>query len=120
MVDEVRPTILLAPSPLDSHCDHETTALAARAVAANRPGVRLLRYLVWSAWNARMTDPPVPDGSVTLTRRHPHRTLKRAAIEAHRSQRGEVVQDDPGGFTMPPGFAAWFADRPETYFRAAS
>ncbi|MGR3512118.1 MAG: PIG-L deacetylase family protein [Paracoccaceae bacterium] len=120
VVGKVGANILLAPSPLDPHCDHETTAHAARFVAANHPGIRLFYYPVWSAWHARRTDAPVPYGSVTLTRPHPHRAIKRAAIEAHRSQRGMVVQDDPDGFTMPPGFTAWFADRPETYFRAVS
>jgi LmbE family N-acetylglucosaminyl deacetylase len=118
VVDAIRPGILLAPSPLDPHCDHETTADAARELATARPGLALWFYPVWSAWNARSGPLPAPEGTRVTHRDHRNRAVKRAAIAAHRSQRGLVVHDDPEGFAMPPGFAAWFAERPETYFEA--
>jgi len=118
-VDAVQPGVLLAPSPLDPHCDHEATADAARQVAAARPGLAFCYYPVWSAWVARPGRTPAPATTRAVARDHRHRDAKRAAIAAHRSQTGEVVRDDPGGFVMPEGFADWFAERPETYFRAA-
>lgn len=116
VVDRIAPGVLLAPSPLDRHCDHVTTARAARRVVTGRPGTALWFYPVWSAWAARGTAIPRPAGTRSIRRPCRRFARKRAAIAAHRSQRGEVVRDDPGGFSMPPGFADWFAYRPETFF----
>jgi hypothetical protein len=73
---------------------------------------------VWSAWAAPDRQPPPPGGARRLRRDHGRRAQKRRAIEAHESQRGLVVTDDPDGFTLPPGFAAHFVDGAETFFEA--
>lgn len=55
VLDRVRPTLLLAPSPLDAHPDHRATAyLALRAL---RPGVRALFWIVHGGWEW-----PLPKG----------------------------------------------------------
>jgi LmbE family N-acetylglucosaminyl deacetylase len=113
LADALGAATLIAPSPLDAHCDHEATAEAAMRVAA----MRLLLYPVWSRWTAGGIA-PVPEGWRPVAGRVGGQR-KHAAIEAHRSQRGLVVRDDPKGFTMPEGFAALFAAAPETYFEAA-
>ena len=114
LADRTGAAVLLAPSPLDPHCDHETAALAARQVAAARPGLRLLLYPVWSRWAAGGAA-PTPEGTAPLRFDVPT-PRKAAAIAAHESQQGRVVRDDPSGFAMPPGFAAMFAETPEIYF----
>jgi LmbE family N-acetylglucosaminyl deacetylase len=115
-VDRLAPAVLLAPSPFDPHCDHVEAARASHEVAARRPGLRLVHYPVWSAWAAPDRTAPVPDGARIVLRDHDRRAEKRAAIEAHESQRGLVVADDPEGFTLPPGFADHFVETPEVFF----
>ena len=117
LADRIGAATLLAPSPLDPHCDHEAGALAAMRVARARAGLRLMFYPVWSRWVAGGTA-PAPGGSAQFAFGGPTRR-KRAAIDAHESQSGGVVRDDPDGFTMPPGFAALFADAPEVFFEPA-
>lgn len=108
--------LLLAPSPLDPHCDHVTGAEIGRQIHRALPGLRLGFYPVWSRWHGGGRA-PVPRGSRPLrvpTGRHHAR--KAAAIAAHRSQQGLIIPDDPEGFEMPPGFAAFFAARDEVFF----
>ena len=118
LVDRLGAATLIGPSRLDPHCDHEAAADAAAAVAAARPGLRLLSYAVWSRWHAG-GDVPLPDGARALALDAPDRQpAKRAAIEAHASQAGGVVHDAAEAFAMPEGFAAMFAQGPEPYFEA--
>ncbi|WP_308916638.1 PIG-L family deacetylase [Jannaschia sp. LMIT008] len=120
LVDRLGAAVLVAPSPLDPHCDHDAGARAARAVAAMRPGLRLLLYPIWSRWIGGGTA-PVPWNGTPLRFDAPrHRARKAAAIAAHASQRGRVVRDDPDGFAMPPGFADHFVAGPEPFFAVAS
>ncbi|MGR3485626.1 MAG: PIG-L deacetylase family protein [Paracoccaceae bacterium] len=118
LVDRLGAAVLIAPSPLDPHCDHEAGARAARAVAAARPGLRVLWYPIWSRWAARDRDAPWPAGAAPRVWRHGDAHAKAAAIDAHDSQLGRVIHDDPGGFAMPDGFATFFASAPEVYFEA--
>ncbi|MCP1168252.1 PIG-L deacetylase family protein [Limimaricola litoreus] len=111
--------VLIAPAPTDPHCDHEATAEIA-TIAARRGGLRLLFYPVWSVWHD-------PDYRARL----PHlveyrfdttaaRHAKAAAIAAHRSQHGKIVQDDPEGFVLPQAFLKAFQTGDEIYFEAAA
>ncbi|GBQ05529.1 hypothetical protein AA14362_0450 [Acetobacter cerevisiae DSM 14362] len=68
---------------------------------ALQPELRILAYPVWG-----LTLPPEKDLQETQTagwRLNVEAFLhsKRRAIEAHRSQRGLVVKDDPSGFVLP-------------------
>ena len=119
LVDTFGIALLVAPSPLDPHCDHEAGAAAAALVASGRPGLRLISYAVWSRWRAG-GDVPLPEGASALAFAAPERLpAKRAAIAAHLSQSGGVVNDAPDAFAMPDGFAAMFAAGPEPYFEVA-
>ena len=117
VLDCIAPATLIAPSPLDPHCDHEAGARAARVAVATRPGMRLLFYPVWSRWKASDRAAPVPEGTAAFAWAGGSPGQKRAAIDCHRSQTGAVIHDDPDGFAMPEGFAAFFAEAPELYFR---
>ena len=118
IVDRLGAATLVAPSPLDPHCDHEAGAAAPARVARERPALRLLHYPIWSRWVAPHRAAPAPCGTGARVWRGGRRGAERAAIRAHASQRGGVVRDDPSGFAMPEGFAAFFDDAPEIYFEA--
>lgn len=84
----------------DPHGDHETAAAIGAALAA-RLGARLLFYPVWG-WT--LPDDTVLPGPPWRGWRLPigaQLARKNAAIAAHRSQLGEVITDDPAGFTLP-------------------
>ncbi|MBU8545593.1 PIG-L family deacetylase [Roseomonas sp. ROY-5-3] len=111
--------VLLAPKPPltiftawrhDPHCDHAAThVLAAALLRRLGPGVRLLEYPVWGLAHAHAIPGfPLPPAPVLQGPPRGYRLdvrlqlgAKRRAVAAHRSQLGEVVRDDPGGFVLP-------------------
>ncbi|MFN4129283.1 MAG: PIG-L deacetylase family protein [Paracoccaceae bacterium] len=108
--------LLLAPSPLDPHGDHVAGALIGRDVVSAHGNLRLAYYPIWSRWHGG-GHAPVPAGTLTVCLPvGPFATRKASAIAAHASQLGMIVPDAPGGFEMPPGFAAFFAEQDEIYF----
>ncbi|KXV35330.1 LmbE family protein [Gluconobacter thailandicus] len=92
---------LLVAWRYDPHCDHEAVWFMGLALKALNPELRVLAYPVWG-----LTLPPemdIPEDVPTGWRLNVQPCLrqKRQAIEAHRSQRGLVVKDDPDGFVLP-------------------
>jgi LmbE family N-acetylglucosaminyl deacetylase len=118
-VKETGARVLIAPAPTDPHCDHEATAEIAR-IAARLTGARLLFYPVWSEWH----DASYRERLATHVEHRldigPHREAKSRAIAAHRSQLGQVVQDDPEGFVLPEAFLSLFRRSDEIYFEEAA
>ena len=109
---------LAVTSPLDPHCDHAAAAAIAARVRARLPGLRLLHYPVWS--RSPEGHAPAPRGTRALSfDAAPWRARKAAAIAAHPSQFGGVIDDDPGGFAFDPAFARALIEAPELYFEAA-
>jgi LmbE family N-acetylglucosaminyl deacetylase len=106
--------VLIAPAPTDPHCDHEATAEIARR-AARRTGARLLFYPVWSGWHDPGYRARLPEHVEHRFDTVPARAAKSRAIAAHRSQHGQVIRDDPGGFVLPEAFLASFTGD-EIYF----
>lgn len=100
-------TAILAPWPHDPHGDHVAACLMA-AAAAERTGIRLIAYPVWG-WTLPPDTPvaaPVSRGwRLDITAFLP---MKRQAIQAHRSQYGGLITDDPSGFQLPPELLAVF------------
>ncbi len=93
-------TAILAPWRHDPHCDHEAASLLATAVAA-RTRIRHAAYPVWGwALPAATQIPEAPGGGVRLYI-SAYLAAKRAAINAHRSQYGGLINDDPSGFQLP-------------------
>lgn len=102
---------------LDPHCDHVSAALLGRALAA-RHGLTLLYYPVWG-WlidAETVLDCPAPEG--WRFDAGPHLRAKAAAIAAHRTQYGGLIQDDPAGFVLPRALLSVFEGRYETVLRA--
>lgn len=109
---------LFAPASQDRHEDHRTTALIAQRIAGEVPGRGIFSYPLWSRWD----DPDLLSlvalhGPVALDPA-PWRARKRSAIEAHATQFGRLVRDDPGGFVLPHGFVDLFVEQPEIYWKA--
>jgi len=108
-------TTILAPWRYDPHCDHEAASLAAKA-AAGITGIRNVAYPVWG-WTLPGTAPipgsPAPGWRLDISTFLP---AKRAAIQAHQSQYGDLITDDPDGFRLPPALLSVFNSPYETYF----
>ena len=108
--------LLLAPSPLDPHCDHVAGAQIGRMSTAQLSDVQLGFYPVWSRWHGAGRA-PVPDGTRAVQLPTGDCAARKSrAIAAHASQQGLIVPDAPDGFEMPPGFADFFASSNEIYF----
>ena len=109
---------LVAPWRRDPHPDHRASSALARAARdrLQRP-VRLIEYAVWLDERGNDDERPQPDelrewrldiGGVI--------DRKLAAVAAHRSQCGEVIDDDPGGFVLSPAMRRRCAEPVERYF----
>ena len=94
-------TVLAATWIADPHGDHVAVATIARA-AARRLGARLLSYPVWG-WTLAPGTTIRNDGALRGVRLDIAAVLdrKRDAVAAHRTQHGQVVDDDPDGFVLP-------------------
>jgi LmbE family N-acetylglucosaminyl deacetylase len=98
---------ILGPWRHDPHCDHLSAHHLAVAAAAST-GCRHWCYPVWGLTLPPETvlDGPVPTGfRIDIAAQ---RAAKRRAIAAHRSQYAGLIEDDPGGFQMTPGFLGLF------------
>ena len=109
-----RCTSILAPWLFDPHCDHEAAAILAAAVAKTT-SVRHVSYPVWG-WTLPedMPIPHAPGGGFRLDIAQVM-PLKQAAIEAHCSQYGDLITDDPHGFRLPANLLAVFKAPFETF-----
>jgi LmbE family N-acetylglucosaminyl deacetylase len=82
----------------DPHCDH-LAAWKIAAEAAQRSRLRLGAYPVWG-WTLAGEAPEATARGYRLDI-GAAQALKRRAIQAHRSQHGRLIQDDPTGFALP-------------------
>lgn len=113
--DGLCPSAIWASWSGDPHCDHIATAAAAE-ILGSRLGVPIWSYAVWG----RFGDRCVPSSSLLRRFDRPEWRRKKAeAMRAYRSQMGEVVHDDPDGFSLTPEEAAHFRDAPEILIRKA-
>lgn len=108
---------IFVPAPEDHHEDHKATALFAREVRKLRPDWSFYSYPVWSRWDD-------PNFYLNTVRYSPHflktgawQEKKSAAIYAHQSQLGNVVEDDPDGFVLPAEFIEKFIAEDEVFWR---
>lgn len=116
------PTTVVVPWRRDPHKDHRATWNLVDAALA-LPGALLLRRLEYAIWLDELgtaSDRPEP-GEMLVRRLDITAVLerKRCAVAAHRSQLGQVVTDDPTGFTLSAATLRRF-DRPEEIFLEAA
>lgn len=112
-----QPALVVLPWRRDPHGDHRATwSLAQTALAAvpERPAV--IEYAIWLDELGAPDDHPRP-GEVEPVVLAVAPWRKRHAIEAHRSQLGLVVRDDPGGFALTPATVARLTGPEERYWR---
>jgi len=115
---EVRLTTLLVPWRRDPHPDHRAASAIARAANAGlkRPA-RVLEYPVWAPQRGSDAEQPrlheATHWRVDVAAVVDH---KLRAINAHQSQLGGVIDDDPAGFVLPPDMLARCAQPFETYY----
>ncbi len=109
-------TAILAPWLHDPHHDHEAASLVAAEVAA-RTGIRAVAYPVWG-WTLPPDAPiPVPVGTGWRLDVAAFLPSKQRAIQAHRSQYGGLIIDDPAGFCLPPALLSVFDNPFETFLQ---
>jgi LmbE family N-acetylglucosaminyl deacetylase len=118
LLDAFGCTVLAAPWRHDPHCDHAAAAAIART-ACDLTGAELLAYPIWG-W----TLPPgklIEEATIRGFRLNigAHLAVKRAAVEAHRSQYAGIITDDPDGFQMETAFIKRFLQPTETYIEVA-
>ena len=109
---------VFVPAAEDHHEDHQAAARFATEVRIRRPNWTFYSYPVWCRWDD-------PDFAQKISRHAPvfrlpgatSRAQKWAAITAHESQLGQVVTDDPTGFTLPSGFTEKFVTEDEIFWR---
>lgn len=107
-------TTILSPWRHDPHCDHEAASVLATRVAQDTG----LRHVAYPVWGWTLPDEMPLDEKTPTGRRFditPWQARKRSAIDAHKSQHGGVINDDPTGFVLPPSFKAIFDTPTETY-----
>jgi LmbE family N-acetylglucosaminyl deacetylase len=96
-IESLAPVIACVTASSDSHGDHRVAnALAVAATRGVVDGI-LLAYPVWSWLNVGAA--ALPSGRrIDITR---YRDVKQAAIRAHASQLGRLVDDVPDPFELP-------------------
>jgi LmbE family N-acetylglucosaminyl deacetylase len=101
----------------DAHCDHQASYRLVREVQRRVSSIKLYEYTVWGA----ILPPSTPierfsEGFRICIRRV--LAKKRRAIAAHRSQKTDLVHDDPNGFRLTAADLARFDDPFEFFFRS--
>lgn len=118
LVSASRFKTVVVPWRRDPHTDHRISwRIATDAVRRNEMQVTLLEYQIWLEENGQADDWPgegeVDDASLDISevvdRKH-------HALEAHRSQLGLVVDDDPSGFALSSQTIARLVGQTESYW----
>ena len=113
----IRPDTLLVPWRRDPHCDHQATwRLMRTAWRDAAPFSRWLEYPVW-AWTQASGDaaPRADEASAWRLDISPVLARKARAIAQHRSQLGEIIDDDPTGFALQHEVLTYFLQPWELY-----
>ena len=118
VIGEANPGLVVTTWTREPHCDHQAAhALARDAMARARSQADLANYLVWSGRTGDRGALPRPREAVPVTLAlGSTRAVKRRALDAHASQLGRVVRDDPDGFVLSRADREAMLGRTETYW----
>jgi len=95
-IDRLAPVAVCVTASSDMHGDHRAAHALAHA-AARGTGCTLWSYPVWS-WLAPVAAALPPGRRIDIAR---YRNAKRAAVHAHASQLGQLIDDAPDPFELP-------------------
>jgi LmbE family N-acetylglucosaminyl deacetylase len=113
LICRLRPKSLVLPSAKDAHGDHRAAAAIWRHAARLAPNLPwMLEYVVWPS-----TQPPGIVATTFELEIAEVLRLKQRAVAEHRSQRGLVITDDPGGFVLPANLLARASAPYEIFFQ---
>lgn len=116
------PKTIVLPWRRDPHCDHRAAWQLVQAALASLPErPRLLEYPIW-VWELAGEGDLPQMGEVAGWRLDIGAVLpqKEAAIAAHRSQFGAIIDDDPEGFCLLPHVLAHFSQPWEIYLEESA
>ncbi len=117
VVADTRPGTIILPWRRDPHCDHRAAwQLIRAALEGQQSQPRLLEYPIW-VWELAGTGDLPHAGEVEGWRLDIAAVLaqKQTAIAAHRSQLGQLIDDDPSGFCLLPHVLEHFSHPWEIY-----
>jgi len=114
----LRPGTLVLPWRADPHRDHLACSLIWRRARERCGGVgRLLEYPIWFDLQPDLVPrPPMEAFRLVQLDIWPVLPAKRRAIEAHASQAGPLINDDPEAFRFGPAFRDRFESGVEIFF----
>ncbi len=107
---------IFVPAAEDHHEDHQATARFATELRDRRPDWTFYNYPVWCRWDDPDFGKNIAGHAPVFLPLSGHRAKKRAAINAHLSQRGKIVTDDPSGFILPLDFIEKFVTEDEIFW----
>lgn len=119
MLAEIRPGTVVLPWRADPHPDHVATSEIWRSALDRWEGrrPRLLEYPVWFDLVPDLIERPSLNAFRVLQLDvWSVLSLKRRAIEAHESQTGLLIDDDPDAFRFDKAFRDRFESGQETFF----
>ena len=117
--ERIKPQTILTPWRRDPHCDHRATTALIRSIVSKTswPGA-LYEYPIWLYELAAEGDAPHPGEARVFAFNLSEGFLlkKKKAIEAHASQLGQTIHDDPDAFSLKPQVLAHFLTPTEYYY----
>lgn len=116
--DEIDASAIFVTSDLDPHCDHQASFEIVRRVREKLSHIQVYAYPVWAWHKTDLPHLPGPPRGFRLNVKR-HLASKRAAIEQHRTQLGELIQDDPKGFRLDRAMIDFFLAPYEIYLEVA-
>lgn len=108
---------VFVPAAEDHHEDHQATARFAIELRDRRPQWSFYNYPVWCRWDDPDFEKNIASRAPVFLPQRSFRAKKRAAINAHLSQLGKIVTDDPSGFTLAPDFIEKFVTEDEIFWK---
>ena len=119
---DLRPRLAILPWRRDPHCDHRASwQLAMEAIAATGLSPDILEYAIWLDEFGLAQDRP-REGEMEEVRFDISTDLeaKRRALDAHHSQLGRLITDDPSGFVLNDRTIARLTGAEEMFWRPCS
>ncbi|MCB8837963.1 PIG-L family deacetylase [Aurantimonas sp. VKM B-3413] len=120
LVREFGPDLALLPWRRDPHCDHRGSwHLVTEALESVAAPARTLEYAIWLDELGAPADRPEPgEAELVVFDLTPEAAARKlSAVDAHLSQTGKLIDDDPTGFCLSPETIRRLTGPREAYWR---